>query len=94
MKFSIEGFFGKCEQIRGKLRIWPQLLKKSLIEKFIFCAVNNRGFRKAALDCNSLISLSIPLESLIHVFWGVKKVFIALKWISDHTCHLNFEVNT
>ena len=26
------------EQIRRKLRIWSHLLKKSLIENFIFCA--------------------------------------------------------
>ena len=39
MKFSIKGFFSKCEQIREKLRIWSHLLKKSLMENFIFCAV-------------------------------------------------------
>ena len=31
-KFSIEGFFRKCDQIRRKLRIWSHLLKKSLME--------------------------------------------------------------
>ena len=39
MKFSIKDFFSKCEQIRRKLRIWSHLLKKSLMENFIFCAV-------------------------------------------------------
>ena len=39
MKFSIEDFFGKCDQIRRKQRIWSNLLKKSLMENFIFCAV-------------------------------------------------------
>ena len=39
MKFSIKDFFSKCDQIRRKLRIWLHLLKKSLIEDFIFCAV-------------------------------------------------------
>ena len=29
----------KCDQIRKKLRIWSDLLKKSFIENFIFCAV-------------------------------------------------------
>ena len=33
MKFSIKDFFSKC------LRIWSYLLKKSLMENFIFCAV-------------------------------------------------------
>ena len=39
MKFSIKYFFSKCDQIRRKLRIWSHLLKKSLMENFIFCAV-------------------------------------------------------
>ena len=37
MKFSIKDFFSKCDQIRRKLRISSHLLKKSLIENFIFC---------------------------------------------------------
>ena len=40
MKFSIKDFFPKCDQIRRKLWIWSHLLKKSLMENFIFCAVN------------------------------------------------------
>ena len=40
MKFSIKDFFSKCDQIRRKLRIWSHLLKKSLMENFIFCAAN------------------------------------------------------
>ena len=39
MKFSINDFFSKCDQIRMKLRIWSHLLKKSLMGNFIFCAV-------------------------------------------------------
>ena len=39
MKFSITDFFSKCDQIRT-LRIWSHLLKKSLMENFILCAVN------------------------------------------------------
>ena len=39
MKFSIRDFVSKCDQIRRKLRIWSHLLKKSLMENFIFCAV-------------------------------------------------------
>ena len=39
MKFFIEGFFSKCDQIRRKLRIWSHLLKKSSMENFTFCAV-------------------------------------------------------
>ena len=39
MKFSIKDFFGKRNQIRSFLRIWLHLQKKSLMENFIFCAV-------------------------------------------------------
>ena len=38
-KFPIKDFFSKCDQIRRKLRIWSLLMKKSLMENFIFCAV-------------------------------------------------------
>ena len=39
MKFSSKDFFSKCDQIRCFLHIWLHLLKKSLLENFIFCAV-------------------------------------------------------
>ena len=44
MKFSIKGFFNKCDQIRSPLRIWPHLLKQSLMENLIFCVVKIAGF--------------------------------------------------
>ena len=53
MKFSIEDFFSKCDQIRRKLRIWSHLLKKSFMENFIFCAVN------LDLNLRKLIQLSL-----------------------------------
>ena len=37
MKFSIKDFFSKCDQIRS-------LLKKSLMKKFIFCAVPRKSY--------------------------------------------------
>ena len=39
MKFSFTDYFSKCDQILRKLRIWSHLLKKSVMENFIFCAV-------------------------------------------------------
>ena len=41
MKFSIKDFSSKYDQIRRKLQIWSHLLKKSLMENFIACAVKN-----------------------------------------------------
>ena len=39
MKFSVRDFFSKCDKIRNFLRIWSHLMKKSLMENFIFRAV-------------------------------------------------------
>ena len=36
MKFSVKNFFSKYEQIGSFLLIWSHLLKKSLMENFIF----------------------------------------------------------
>ena len=36
MKCSVKDFFSKCDQIRRKLRIWSHLLKRFLMESFIF----------------------------------------------------------
>ena len=41
MKFFIKDFFSKCDQIRSFLRIWYHLLKKILMENFIFLAVKS-----------------------------------------------------
>ena len=40
MKFSIIDFFSKCDQIRSFLWIWLHLLKKSLMQNLMFCAVH------------------------------------------------------
>ena len=42
MKFFIKDLLSKYYQIRKKLRIWSHLLKKSLMENFIFCAVKKQ----------------------------------------------------
>ena len=34
----MKDIFSKCDQIRKKLRIRSHLLKKSVMENFIFCA--------------------------------------------------------
>ena len=39
MKFSITDFISKCDQINSFQQIWSHLLKKSLMENFIFCIV-------------------------------------------------------
>ena len=39
MEFSIKDFLDKCKQILGTLLTWSHLLKKSLLENFIFSVV-------------------------------------------------------
>ena len=39
IKFSFTDFSSKCDQIHRKLRIWSNLLQKSLMENSICCAV-------------------------------------------------------
>ena len=41
MKFSIADSFSKFDQIRSFMRIWSHLLKKSVMENFIFCAMTH-----------------------------------------------------
>ena len=54
MKFSIKDFFSECDQILSLLRVWSHLLKKSLIENFIFCAaldvLRSPGYVSNALE--------------------------------------------
>ena len=42
---SSKDFFSKCDQIQRKMQIWSHLLKKSLMEKFFFCAVSESIIR-------------------------------------------------
>ena len=53
--FSIKDFFSKCDQIRSFLRIWSHLLKKSLMENFMFlCSGNDVDDVKSGLICNMI----------------------------------------
>ena len=54
MRFTNKDFFSKYDQIDRKLQIWSPLLKKYLMESFIFCAVNIAILKFNAVDhdCN------------------------------------------
>ena len=46
MKFSIKDYFSKCDQFHSFLQICSHLLKKSLVENFIFlCSVELIKFK-------------------------------------------------
>ena len=74
IKFSIKSFFSKCDQICRKLRIWSHLLKKSLMENFIFNAASdwirtrktsNTGTFYRVLMSQSRILISALISTLI-----------------------------
>ena len=63
MKFCLKNFFSKCEQICSFLRIWSHLLKKSLMEDSISCAV----FIAKLFACFLQIAIYV-LEVAIYIF--------------------------
>ena len=64
IKFSIKDLFSKCDQIRSFLRIWSHLLKKSLIENFIFCAVSNPDKCHLLMSLNDVDTKTIDFEEI------------------------------
>ena len=82
MKFSGKDFFSKCDQIRSFLQIWSHLLKKSLMENFIFCAETNLApslhlWRTFSLSLPGIQSISKKAENYVKsvqirsFFWSV-----------------------
>ena len=59
MKFSIKGFFSKCEQICSFLWVWSHLLKKSLMENFLYFLCNDIFWRWQAPLRNQSFQLSV-----------------------------------
>ena len=59
MKFSIKAFFSKSDQILRKLRIWSHLLKKSLMENFIFVQRNLKVCELLKIDTTPQISKNL-----------------------------------
>ena len=63
MKFSIKNFFSKCDQIRSFLMIWSHLLKKSLMENFIFCVVSELEINIQEVKKDSQKTLDNKIEN-------------------------------
>ena len=69
MKFSIKGFFSKFDQIRNFLRIRSYLLKKSLMENLIFCAVMLIvAFQKFIIFLTHQTGITLFLEVIQQIF--------------------------
>ena len=77
MKFSIKDFFSKCDQIRRKLRIWSHLLKKFVMENFIFCVVKKmtwllfgRGSPQWNDYCSVLVFFNLRSIKLVKILFN------------------------
>ena len=70
MRFSIKDSFRKCDF----LRIWSHLLKKSLMENFIFCAVLVKKTDVKDLSVLRDSEEGSLLECSITVYWGAKNL--------------------
>ena len=63
----MKDFCHKCDQIRGKLRIWSHLLKKSIMKNvFLYSAflfANHQKRRKTSIEClTKKPSSTIPVQ--------------------------------
>ena len=76
-KFSINDFSSKCERIRSFLRIWWHLLKESLIENLIFCAVPKLTFGLLKVGSQDSVKLLLCRE-LVTLFctWSIHITYI------------------
>ena len=59
MKFPIKDFCSKFDQIRSFLQIWSHLVKKSLMENFIFYVAFNKA--------------SFPWKKTFHMTYRIRK---------------------
>ena len=66
MKFSIKDFLSKCDQIRSNLRIWSHLLKKSLMENFMYCTVYWGSYGEKHSRMNQVKFVEVSLISTIY----------------------------
>ena len=64
-------FFSKCEQIRRKLRIWSDLLKKSLMENFIFGPVKSGRHSKQITDFTTQGDMGISNSQRDHDYYQI-----------------------
>ena len=82
MNFPIEDFFSKCDQTRRKLRIWSHLMKKSLMENFLFLRSDNPQASFMNHVCFSIICVAMTRLSWCAVteMWGEKHINNVCLW--------------
>ena len=86
IKFSIKNLFSKCNQIRSFLGIWSHLLKKSLMESFVFCVMWYFWYAVAQYPVLTKIQ-NIDYSEVVTQWCSVKKVFLKISKNSQkNTC--------
>ena len=65
MRFSIKDFFSAYDQILSLLRICSHLLKKALMENFMFFAV--QWIKVVNYFCENLCLSSEPVSTIMHI---------------------------
>ena len=100
MKFPIEYFFSKCDQIRSLPRIWSHLLKKFLMQSFIFCAVMFWYlFHVAEKNIRTILKLWTIFVCLSNTAVLQKHgsisyfVFLSILWIDCHEWSWGMKLN-
>ena len=77
MKLSIKDFSSKCNQIRSFLCLWSKLLKKFVIENFIFLCSVYKAQRRSSPHVHTCMLLGYPLAQVRYVCnfaaWKVSK---------------------
>ena len=65
IKLSIKDIFSNYDQIRSSMRIWSHLLKKSLMENFIFCAMTfsstENFYKNLGANCSPSLILKLQI---------------------------------
>ena len=87
MKFSIKDLFSKCDQIRRFLRIWSYILKKSLMENFIFVQCVSLDIRYGTIQIKQYHTVTYLVYALGENLSGET---MALKVIRKINCRLRF----
>ena len=87
IKFSVNNYFIKYDQIRRKLQIWSHLLKQSLMENFAFYAVQQPDPNREFLASKRKLLYDICTINLLSTFFPAQvrqtAIFLVLHGISS-----------
>ena len=91
LSFPLTDFLNKCDQKRWKLRIWSHLLKKYVMENFIFCAVSVFRLHLCFITVSDSTLVNLGKKQPPEVFYKRKGVlWIFAKFTGKHQCQSLF----